>query len=444
MEREGTPGGGSVAVGLTRRERAHTVIAACLGWLFGAMDVVLLLLLREEIAADLGVSAATLDAAIGAGLVFSAVGAVVFAQLGDRLGRAKALALAVLVYSIGTGAMACAWDATSLVVFRAISGVGTGGEWSLGFALIAEVWRSSRRGTIGGLVQSMFNVGTLVGVALAVSLGDRWRLVFGLAAVPALAVLYVRAKVPESPLFRALGEARARGEVPAALAAALRRPPLAEIFRGRLRRVTLLAAAVFTVMNYAFFMFGSQVTPFLTSPATAGGLGWTRAQAGPVFVLMTFVAGVASAVAGALSDRLGRRAVLSAVSAVGVAAFVATFLTVSALEPGSAGGFWLVLVAVSAAYGVNGVTGAYLSELYPTHLRATGPGFVSNAGKLLAGGAPLLAGAIVRAGSGGGDARLGWALALSAPAACYLVLVLLVWALPAAGGRRFDAVEEAP
>ncbi len=425
---------------LSRAQRIHTVVAACLGWLFSAMDIVLLLLLREEIEADLGVGGASLDAAITVGLIFSAVGAVLFAQLGDRFGRARALTLAVLIYSAGTGAMALSWDAASLVAFRALSGIGTGGEWSLGFALISEVWRPQRRGAVGGLVQSMFNLGTLVGIFLALGLGDSWRMVFGLAAAPALIVVYIRAKVPESALWRRLREAQQRGEVPEEVQRAFRRPPLGEIFRGRLRRITLLAAGLFTLMNVAFYMFGSQVTPFLTSPVSEGGLGWSRTQAGPVFFSMTFVAGLSSALAGYLSDLLGRRKVYSALCLLGGGAFASFYVILPDLDPARPAAFWIAVVLVSAGYGINGVVGAYFSELYPTHLRATGPGFVSNLGKLLGAGGPLLAGYLVRHGVEG-DPRMSWTVALSAPALCFLAIAALIWTLPSVKGRSLEAVE---
>lgn len=415
--------------------------AACLGWLFSAMDIVILLLLREEIAADLGVSSASLDAAIGMGLVFSALGAVLFAQLGDRFGRARALTLAILIYSLGTGAMALSWDAWSLVAFRAISGIGTGGEWSLGFALISEVWKPKRRGAIGGLVQSMFNVGTLIGIFLSMGLGDRWRLVFGLAALPALVVMYIRAKVPESRIWSRFREAKEKGEVPEELARAMKRPPLGEIFRGRLLRVTILAALLFTIMNYAFYMFGSQVTPFLTSPVEEGGLGWTRNQAGPVFFAMTFVSGISAALSGYLSDLIGRRLVYSIACVIGCCGFVALYFVLPDLDSERPAAFWGAVIVICSAYGINGVVGAFFSELYPTHLRATGPGFVSNMGKLLAGGAPLLAGYIAHS-VGDGPSRLGWTIGLSAPACCYLVLALLIWTLPAVRGRTLASVEQ--
>jgi len=401
---------------------------------------VLLLLLREDIAADLHVSGASLDTAIGVGLMSSAVGAVLFAQLGDRFGRTRALALAVLVYSLGTGAMALSWDVWSLVGFRALSGIGTGGEWSLGFALISEVWRSKRRGAIGGVVQSMFNVGTIVGVLLGLAFGSSWRVVFGLATLPALGVAYIRLRVPESKLWVRMQVARRDGTVPPDLAEAMRRAPLGEIFRGRLLKVTLAASALFTLMNYSFYIFGSHIAPFVTAPVGAGGLGWTRNQAGPVFMAMTLVGGLSAGFSGYLSDLYGRRRVFSTLCGFGALAFTALFFVLRHLDPDRPAAFWVAVVAVSAAYGINGVVGALFAELYPTHLRATGPGFVSNLGKFLAGGAPLLGGWLIHA-FGAADPRFGWSVGLSAPALCYVGLTALIWSLPRVTGREMDAVE---
>jgi len=422
----------------SRREQIHTVIAACLGWLFSAMDVVLLLLLRGRIEADLELSAATLDTAIGAGLLFSAAGAILFAQLGDRYGRARTLGWAILVYSLATGAMAFAWDAWSLIAFRALAGIGTGGEWSLGFALIAEVWRPKRRGAMGGLVQSMYNVGVILGIILAMAFGANWRMVFGLAALPALALLYIRSRVPESRLWLEMQAARAAGEVPAELAEALRRPPLLALFKGRMLSLTLRAALIFGLMNCAFFMFGSQITPFLPRPLELGGLGWSQAQAGPAFLITTVMAGISAIIMGALSDRFGRRMIFSLVCGGGTLAFGALYWIVPGVQPESPALLWFALAFVGLAFGINGVVGALFSELFPTHLRASGPGLVSNLGKALAAGAPLLAGWIIGAQE---QPRMGFALGLAFPALTYLLLVGLIWSLPRVTGREMKVFE---
>jgi MFS family permease len=234
--------------------------------------------------------------------------------------------------------------------------------------------------------------------------------------------------------------AKRSGVLPPDLAAAMRRPPLAAIFRGRLLRVTLLAALVFTLMNTAFYAFSSHITPFLTSSPADGGLGWTQKQSGPVFGAMTVVAGLSAAFAGFLSDRVGRRHVFSALCVVGALTFVGLFFVLLDLDPAHPGPFWAAVVLATVGFGVNGVVGSLFSELYPTHLRATGPGFVSNVGKFLASGAPLLGGWIIRV-AGEGAPRRGWAIGLSAPAIGFVVLAVLIWTLPRVTGRPLEAIE---
>src|SRR6476659_6801931 len=114
-------------------------LAACLGWLFSAVDIVLLILFQGDVAAALGVPVKQIGFAIGVGLLGSALGGITFAQLGDRYGRVRALGWCVVLYSLSTAGMALAPNLGVLMAMRFVSGIGTGGEWSLGFALIAEV-----------------------------------------------------------------------------------------------------------------------------------------------------------------------------------------------------------------------------------------------------------------------------------------------------------------
>ena len=123
-----------------------TVVAACLGWFFSAVDTILLILFQKEVAAALGVGPQTVRIAIGVGLLGSAVGGMVFAQLGDRIGRVRTLGWSIVLYSLATAGMALSPSAGFLMVFRFLAGIGTGGEWSVGFALITEVWPRATRG----------------------------------------------------------------------------------------------------------------------------------------------------------------------------------------------------------------------------------------------------------------------------------------------------------
>src|SRR5438067_2441490 len=114
------------------------VAAACLGWFFSAVDTVLLILFQKDVADALGVDVQAIRIAIGVGLMGSAVGGIVFAQLGDRIGRVRTLAWSVVLYSVATAGMAAAPNIAMLMAFRFLAGIGTGGEWSVGMALITE------------------------------------------------------------------------------------------------------------------------------------------------------------------------------------------------------------------------------------------------------------------------------------------------------------------
>src|SRR5436309_1676992 len=128
---------------------ARVILAACLGWMFSAVDIVLLILFQRPVAEGLHADPQQIRIAIGVGLLGSALGGVAFAQLGDRFGRVRALGWCVILYSLATAGMALSPNVQMLMAMRFLSGVGTGGEWSVGFALIAEVSPRTGRGRLG-------------------------------------------------------------------------------------------------------------------------------------------------------------------------------------------------------------------------------------------------------------------------------------------------------
>ena len=412
----------------------RSIAAACLGWMFSAVDIVLLILFQHEVAQALHVEVQVIRVAIGVGLLGSALGGVVFAQLGDRYGRVRALGWCVALYSLSTAGMALSHGAAMLMAMRFLAGVGTGGEWSVGFALIAEVSPRTGRGKLGGMVAGMFNLGTFLAVVLfQAKLG--WRTAFGVMALPALYALWLRFTVPESPVWLALQEARARGQVDERLEAQYRRAPVALLFRGRLRGLTLKMTLLFTLMNFAFYAFSTTFMNYLQEAPATGGLGLdVRAQAPYQFVLTA--SGLVSVVtAGFLSDRLGRRLTFSAFCVLGGIGYLLLHWVTHQPGAGVPSGLLAIFCVITTGYGINGVVGTLASELFPTHLRSTGPGFAQNLGKGIGGMAgPPLAGALV--------APLGYSVVMALPGFFLLALAALIWLLPAVGGREVKAVED--
>ncbi len=419
----------------SRKELILTVAAACAGWLFSAMDILLVIFLQEPIAQALGTSDQLVKVAIGLGLLGSALGGMLFSQLGDRLGRTRSLAIAIGVYSFSTGAMAMVPDIWTLMALRFVAGVGTGGEWSLGFALVTEVWRPKRRGLIGGLVAAMFNIGTFVAIGLYQS-GLPWRTIFGLAVLPALFIVVIRLWVPESKIWVALQEARKAGRVDPELERRLTRVPIGEIFRGRLRSVTLKGVALFSILNLAFYGFAPVFFNYLEWSPDRGGLGMSRPDELPYQLSLNVTALVMSILAGFLSDRLGRRLVFAMCALVGAAGFAAFYMVSEGhdVHLGPPPGMLAAFVVITAGYGLNGVVGPLLAELYPTYLRATGPGMVQNLGKGIGGTlGPVLGGALVP--------LLGFPKTIALPGLLFALMAFGIYLLPGVDRREVSPLE---
>lgn len=422
---------------LSRGSQVATLLAACLGFLFSAADIVLLIFFQAEVAAALGVDLQKVRMAIGVGLMGSAVGGMFFSQLGDRLGRVRALGLSVILYSVSTGGMALVNHFGLLLALRFLAGVGTGGEWSLGFAMVAEAWPRSGRGARGGLVTAMFNLGTFLAIGLYQS-GLTWREAFGLMLIPALGVVWLRAHVPESPAFLAMQAARrGGGAIPAEVRARLARPPIRSVLTGPLGRVTWTATALFAFLNFAFYSFATLFMQYLQSPVTSNGLALSKSEEFPYQIALNVTALVGVMGAGALSDRLGRKGTFVACAAAGLLGFGALYVIVGGATPGVApAGLFPAFALCCLAFGVNGVLGAWAPELYPTHLRTTGPGFAQNLGKGIGGMAgPIVAGKLLP--------TAGYAVVLGLPGLFFLVAALLALRLPRVDGREISGVEDA-
>jgi MFS family permease len=409
-----------------------TVSAVSLGWLFGAVDIILLILFQEEIAADLAVELQTVRIAIGVGLMGSAFGGLFFAQLGDRLGRVRALAISIIIYSVATGLMAFASSKLELFGLRFIAGIGTGAEWSIGFALLSEVWSPKSRGAVGGLVAAMFNLGTFVAIILFhSSLGWRWS--FGIMVVPAFFAIILRRIIPESPVWLKFSAARKAGDLSDQLKQQVKRPPIVAAFRGTTKWLTLRTTLIFAVMNLGFYSFSTVFINFLkASPSDGGGLGLTKAEQLP-FHLALNIAGLLSVIlAGWLSDRIGRRRAFVGFCMIGVSGFLWLSLELAELQGSGPNAVTYMLIAAFAVccmgFGVNGVMGVFTPELFPTYLRSTGPGVSQNIGKGIGGLlGPTLAGALV--------ATQGYQFVLGLPLWVFLAIGILIWTLPEVGGR---------
>ncbi len=216
--------------------RNAALVAAVLGWLFDGFEMGLFPLIGGPALKDLlGATAAPGDAdkwfgaIIAVFLVGAATGGVLFGWLGDAIGRVRAMSLSIFTYAVFTGLCGFATEAWHVAVLRFIASLGMGGEWSLGVALVNELWPGKSRAVTAGLIGAAANIGFLLVAILSLGLGgmidgargvlfglglpeatvasllanSAWRLLMISGALPALLIFLIRMGVPESDKWQA-------------------------------------------------------------------------------------------------------------------------------------------------------------------------------------------------------------------------------------------------
>lgn len=208
---------------MTTRGQWLALTAALLGWMFDGFEMGLFPVVARTALTDLiRLSGGEVnDKVIGnwnslinaAFLVGAATGGVIFGWLGDRLGRVRAMSLSILTYALCSGLGGVATAPWQMVVIRFLAALGMGGEWSLGVALVMEVWGGRSRAMLAGIIGAAANVGYLLVAVLSIGLGSfratleswgvpedwrNWRLLMVCGALPAVLTFFVRLFVPES------------------------------------------------------------------------------------------------------------------------------------------------------------------------------------------------------------------------------------------------------
>src|SRR3954454_13956623 len=188
---------------LLDRDQRNTFLACFLGWALDAFDFFLLTFVIVPMAHDFGKSVADLTYAITITLAMRPVGAFIFGLLGDRFGRRLPLMIDIVFYSVMELLTAFSPNYTVLLIFRALYGIGMGGEWGLGASLAMETLPTEARGLFSGVLQQGYAFGYLLAAVVywIVFPVFGWRGLFVAGALPAFLVLYIRARVPESPVW---------------------------------------------------------------------------------------------------------------------------------------------------------------------------------------------------------------------------------------------------
>jgi MFS family permease len=411
------------------------LLVAWLGWVFDAMDGTLYSLVQKPVITELmgpGASEATIG--FYSSVVFSvmligwAFGGIAFGILADYIGRTKALTITILIYSLFTGLSALANNWWQLAIFRFITGLGLGGEWAAGAALVAEVWPDRLRARAGAILQSAAAFGFFLAAVINLWAGVySWRYVFLIGAFPALLVLLIRLIVKEPESWTAVRDQRRRAKAEGRTTGSpeLDTFTLKQLFSPRLRRDTLVASALAFVVLLGLWggtMWIPAAVREIATPATAGmsapdAQRYLTQQASYAIMLLNAGSLFGYLFFGPLADAIGRRASFLIYFIGAVVLFPLTFLTTSSVGPL----FALVPLVGIFTLGVTSGFPIYLPELFPTEVRTTGVGFCYNLGRIVTAGGVFITGYLV--GLFGSYAK-----AASAVSLVYLVgmLVLLL------------------
>jgi putative MFS transporter len=381
------------------------LLVSGLGWMFDAMDILLVGTVIAAVSRAWQLDAATAAWVSSINLLGMFVGASLAGTLSDRIGRKAMFQATLLVYSVFTGLSALAFNAASLMVARFLAGVGLGGELPVASTLLAEFAPAKRRGAMVVLLESFWAYGSvlaaLIGYLVIPNLG--WQAAFLIGALPAFYVFILRREIPESPRFLVakgrIGEAeqvvrlieQRSGVSPDASvspasggssAPAGSSATFGELFRGANLNRTIVLWAMWATMNFSYYGI------FLWLPTQFVRKGFTLDQA-LLFNLIIAVAQIPGYFAAAyLVERWGRKPTL--VSFLALCAVGSYFFGQVALEARDVA---LILMWGSVIsffnLGAWGVVYTYTPELYPTRLRGTGAGWAAAFGRLWAIIAPL-------------------------------------------------------
>jgi len=392
-----------------------SLIAASLGWMLDSFDINLYALVLPSLMSSLQLDQATSGRIQSIMLLSAAFGGIAFGVLADRWGRTRALMLSVMIYSIFTAACGFATSALQLAVFRILLGLGMGGEWASGAALVSETWPDKHRGKALGFMQSSWAIGfmlaAVVNWAVQDGFGFDWRAVFLVGVAPALLTLWIRRDVPEPERWHA--------------ARAAPRVPVLEALGGRMATVTIALALLSSCTLFAYWGFNTWMPSFLRAPPQAGGIGLSNATMSSFVFVNNIGMWFGYVTFGLVADRLGRRRTY-----VGYLIFAAIFVLLYAYTKTP----WMLLVLgpVTSFFATGHFSGfgAVTAELYPTAVRATAQGFTYNIGRVASAAAPAIAGTVAM--------KHGYPAALSLAAGAFLLATVFWIFIPETKGRELQ------
>jgi MFS family permease len=397
------------------------------GWVFDFYDLILYTFLLIPIGQELHLNNVQLSYVLGSTLLATAIGGVLFGIFADRYGRKSALQWTILTYSVGTFLSGLSANLPMLIVFRIITGLGVGGEWATGQTYVCETFPPKMRGRFGAFMQT----GAPLGIALASIVGGfitptiGWRASFFVSLLPAILVIVIRKKLPESDVWserKKIITTATEKNVISNYANAF-----TSLFSKPYRKLFLLSLVLAIFDMSAYWFTYSWLPGYLHQERhfslVKSAIWILVTQAGGFLGYMTF---------GFVADRLGRRpaySIYSVLMAFGLVMITLVWNTIS-IYPSL---ILIFMFVVGFGTGMFGGYGPLFSEIFPTKIRSTAMGSAFNLARGIQFFTPVVIAVIAQTyGLSGG---------ISLAALFALLTGVWIWTFPETKGKRLEVVE---
>ena len=384
------------------RDAIKALIGSALGYAMDGFDLLILGFMLRFIAKDLSLSPAQAASLVTATLIGAVVGGIGFGMLSDRIGRVRVLTYTIVVFAVFTGLCGLAQGYYDLLAYRTLAGVGLGGEFGIGMALVAEAWPSSMRARASSYVGLGWQLGVLAAAIITPILLPviGWRGMFMLGIFPAVAAYFIRNSLHEPEVF-----VKKSHDHPKESALHLL------VKDKETTKLSLGMVILCSVQNFGYYGVMIWLPSYLSSR-----FGFALTQSA-VWTIVT-IAGMAVGIFmfGHIADRIGRRPAFL-MYMLGAAIMVVVYSRLT--DP-----IYLLVAGAVMGFFVNGMLGGYgalISELFPTAARATAQNVLFNIGRAVGGFGPVVVGAIASLYS--------FELAIALLAALYVLDILALWLL---------------
>jgi MFS family permease len=378
------------------------LLGSALGYAMDGFDLLILGFMLKAISKDLALTPAEGGSFVTATLMGAVAGGIGFGMLADRFGRVRVLTWTIVVFAVFTGLCSLAQGYWDLLFYRTIAGLGLGGEFGIGMALVAEAWPAAKRARASSYVGLGWQLGVLTAAIVTPILLPviGWRGMFAVGILPAVAAYFIRHSLHEPELFVAKSKQRPKES---SLRLLVKDKQTVKLSMGMVILCSVQNFGYYGVMiwlpNYLSTRFGFALTQSAV---------WTSVTiAGMALGIFLF---------GHIADRIGRRPTFFAYM-LGAAVMVTVYSRLT--DP-----IHLLVGGAVMGFFVNGMLGGYgalMSELYPTAARATAQNVLFNIGRAVGGFGPVVVGSIA--------ASYSFEFAIALLATLYILDLFAMWLL---------------